>query len=77
MIDTLRDKVAIVTGAGHGIGASIAQTLALAGMRVAVNDLNPDRAEHTATAIRQAGGQAFWIAADISNKSLLHHTVKM
>ncbi len=64
----LENKVAIVTGAGRGIGAAIAQTLAAAGARVAVNDLNPDRAERVAAGIRESGGEAVGIAADISNK---------
>ncbi|MCB8983840.1 MAG: SDR family oxidoreductase [Ardenticatenaceae bacterium] len=64
----LDNQVAIVTGAGQGIGAAIAHTLAAAGARVAVNDINPDRAERTAVAIRTAGGQAIGVAADVSNK---------
>lgn len=64
----LDNKVAIVTGAGQGIGAAIAHTLAAAGAKVAVNDINPDRAEKTAVAIQQAGGQAIGLAADIANK---------
>ncbi len=76
MIDILHNKVAIVTGAGHGTGAAIAHTLAAAGARVAVNDLNPDRAERIASAIRQAGGQAIGIAADISNKFQCVHLVE-
>ena len=62
-------KVAIVTGAGQGLGAAIAKTLAdWGGIKVAVNDLNPDRAERVAAEIREAGGQAIGIAADVSNK---------
>jgi NAD(P)-dependent dehydrogenase (short-subunit alcohol dehydrogenase family) len=76
MIDTLQNKVAIVTGAGRGTGAAIAQTLAEAGARVAVNDLNPDRAERIAAAIRLAGHLAISIAADISNKFQCVHLVE-
>lgn len=65
---TLEGKVAIVTGAGQGLGRAIAGTLAAAGARVAVNDINPDRAERVSGEIRQAGGQAIAVAADISNK---------
>lgn len=72
----LDNKVAIVTGAGQGIGAAIAHTLAAAGANVAVNDINPDRAEKTAVAIQQAGGQAIGIAADIANKYQCAHLIE-
>ncbi|MDX1686621.1 MAG: SDR family NAD(P)-dependent oxidoreductase [Candidatus Promineifilaceae bacterium] len=64
----LEDKVAIVTGAGRGLGATIAHTLAAAGARVTVNDINPDRAEQVARAIREAGGAAVDVHADVANK---------
>ncbi|VAW40878.1 3-oxoacyl-[acyl-carrier protein] reductase [hydrothermal vent metagenome] len=69
-------KVAIVTGAGQGLGAAIAQTLANDGIRVAVNDLNPDRAERTAVSIREAGGEAIAIAADVANKFQCAHLIE-
>jgi len=50
--------------------------LAEAGARVAVNDLNPDRAERTADAIRRAGYQAAGISADISNKFQCVHLIE-
>ena len=50
----LENKVAIVTGAGGESGSAIAQALAKAGARVVVNDINPDRAERVAAAIRRA-----------------------
>ena len=71
----LTGQVAIVTGAGRGIGALVAELLAAAGAKVAVNDINPDRAERVASAIRDAGGQAAAIAADISNKFQCSHLV--
>ncbi len=73
---TLAGKVAIVTGAGQGLGRAIARTLAAAGARVAVNDINPDRAERVSGEIRQAGGQAIAVAADISNKFQCVHLVE-
>ncbi len=72
----LDNKVAIVTGAGRGIGAAIAHTLAAAGAKVAVNDINPDRAEKTAVSIQKAGGQAIGIAADIANKYQCAHLIE-
>lgn len=76
MVNPLQNKIAIVTGAGRGSGAAIAHSLSAAGACVAVNDLNPDRAERTAAAIRQAGGQAMGITADISNKFQCVHLVE-
>jgi len=70
-------KVAIVTGAGQGLGALIAKTLAVkGGMHVAVNDLNPDRAEKIAAEIRDAGAQAQAVAADVSNKFQCVHLIE-
>src|SRR5579871_5197517 len=69
MVDmsSLTDKVAIVTGASKGIGSGIAQALADAGARVAVN-YSSDRkgAERVAQAIMASGGEAIAIAADVS-----------
>lgn len=72
----LDGKVAIVTGAGQGLGEAIAKTLAAAGARVAVNDLNPDRAERVGAQIREAGGQAIGVMADVSNKFQCVHLVE-
>ena len=69
-------QVGIVTGAGQGLGATIARTLAAAGVRVAVNDINPDRAERTAVSIREAGGEAIAVAADVANKFQCVHLIE-
>ena len=69
-------KVAIITGAGQGLGAVIAQTLAAAGIRIVVNDINPDRAERTAVSIREAGGTAIAVAADVANKFQCAHLIE-
>jgi 3-oxoacyl-[acyl-carrier protein] reductase len=64
----LSNRVALVTGAGRGIGRSIALALAQSGARVCVNDINPDTAHATAGDILAAGGQAFDYTADVANK---------
>lgn len=55
---TLDDRVAVVTGAGRGLGRAYARALATAGARVVVNDMVADLAEDTVAAIRDAGGEA-------------------
>ena len=64
----LADKVAIVTGAGQGLGESVALRFAAEGARVAVVDLNPQTAAETVEKIRQAGGDAIVVVADCSDE---------
>jgi 2-hydroxycyclohexanecarboxyl-CoA dehydrogenase len=63
----LRDKVAVVTGAGSGIGQAIALSLAGEGARVVAADLQGDTAAATATAVKQQGGTALGLALDVTN----------
>lgn len=62
----LAGKVAVVTGGGSGFGEGIAQTFAREGAAVMVADLNADAAERVAAAIRDAGGKAAAVRADVS-----------
>ncbi|WP_227459999.1 SDR family oxidoreductase [Cupriavidus pauculus] len=62
----LAGKVAIVTGGGSGFGEGIARTFAREGAGVMVADLNAEAAERVAAAIRDAGGQAHAVRADVS-----------
>ena len=59
-------RIALVTGAGSGIGRAAAMALAAAGARVAATDLSPDAATSTADAVRALGGTALAVAADVS-----------
>jgi 3-oxoacyl-[acyl-carrier protein] reductase len=66
----LQDRVAIVTGAGTGIGRAIAEMFAREGARVAVNySRSREAAEEVVAGIRAAGGIALAIGADVSQVS--------
>jgi NAD(P)-dependent dehydrogenase (short-subunit alcohol dehydrogenase family) len=60
-------KIAIVTGAGQGIGKGVALRLAHEGAAVVVAEYNPDTAAQTSAAIQVAGGKALPYAVDISD----------
>lgn len=64
----LKDKTAIVTGGGRGIGRDIALGYAREGARVVVCDVDPNTAQVTAEDIAKAGGTALGLAADIAKK---------
>jgi len=65
----LSGRVALVTGAGQGVGAGIATTLAAHGAAVAVNDLDPGRAAGTVERITAAGGRAHAAIADVGDRA--------
>lgn len=65
MGDHVRGKSVIVTGAGGGFGRLTSQKLAALGARLTCADVNGEAAEATAAAIREAGGQAIGVAADV------------
>ncbi|NIO07751.1 MAG: SDR family NAD(P)-dependent oxidoreductase, partial [Deltaproteobacteria bacterium] len=60
-------KAALVTGAALGLGRSFARTLAEAGADVAIADINQERLPETEEIIKEAGGKALKIVADVSN----------
>jgi 2-hydroxycyclohexanecarboxyl-CoA dehydrogenase len=64
----MAEKVALITGAGAGIGAAVSRRFARDGMAVGVLDLNLESAEKVASDIRGTGGKAVALGANIANR---------
>ncbi|MFG3531000.1 SDR family NAD(P)-dependent oxidoreductase [Streptomyces sp. NPDC047917] len=67
-MERLKDKVAVITGAGSGIGRSAAELMSRQGARVVVADHNTQAAEETAAIIEAAGGQALPVTVDVTDE---------
>jgi NAD(P)-dependent dehydrogenase (short-subunit alcohol dehydrogenase family) len=72
----LKDKVAIVTGAGSGIGRATALLFAQEGADVLVNDINLSSAKETSETIRKMGGNTIANGADIADEKAVKEMVE-
>lgn len=76
----LEGKVALITGAGSGIGRAMAKLYAAEGARVVVSDVDEKGGHQTADAIKQNGGEAFFVKCDSSsaedNQSAVNRAVQ-
>ena len=75
------NKVALVTGAGSGIGRATAKTFANEGAKVVVADMDVEGGKETVRLIKNAGGEAIFVQADVSKPSeveaLIEKTVEI
>jgi len=73
-------KIALVTGAGMGIGRASALAFAREGAKVVVSDINSDTGKETVSLIKEAGGEAVFVKADVSKsdevQALINKTVE-
>jgi NAD(P)-dependent dehydrogenase (short-subunit alcohol dehydrogenase family) len=72
----LDGKVALITGGGRGIGAAAARMFAAEGAKVALAEIAQEAGEATATGIREAGGEALFIATDVADPEQVERAVR-
>src|SRR5438046_4641253 len=68
-MNRLKDKVAVVTGGGDGIGRAICDLFAEEGAAVIIAEKNPDKGKQAAEQIIRSGGRAHFIATDVADEA--------
>ncbi|WP_337100437.1 SDR family oxidoreductase [Paenibacillus sp. YIM B09110] len=76
MSELLKDKVAVITGAGSGIGRAAALHLARNGANICLFDLNNNRTEEAEQAIHDMGGQSLFVDVDVSDPLRVQQAVQ-
>ncbi len=75
-MNTLKNKIALITGGASGIGRATAILFAKAGAAVAIVDLNTELGQSAVKEIEAAGGQAIFIACDVTQAEDCRHAVE-
>lgn len=72
----LKNKVAIITGAGSGQGRAAALIFSTEGAKIAVSDWKPELGDETVTLVKKAGGEAIFIRSDVSESADVQNLVR-
>src|SRR5690606_35042378 len=75
LMNPLKDKVALVTGAGQGLGAAICRSLSEAGVVVALGDIKPDGLKKTAAGLTEAGCEAQTYVLDVGDRESVERVI--
>lgn len=74
--DEFANKVAIVTGAGQGMGKAVAERLAQGGSKIVVFDINPDQAEAAISSLNEYSSESMVVTGDVTKKDDVEKAVK-
>jgi NAD(P)-dependent dehydrogenase (short-subunit alcohol dehydrogenase family) len=76
VVELLKDRSVLVTGAGGGIGSATALVLAAHGARLILTDVNEEAGEAATAAVAASGGEAYFVPADLSSESAIQGLLK-
>ncbi len=76
MTDMLKDLAVLITGAGGGIGSATALVMARHGARLILTDVNEEAGEVATKAVTSAGGEAYFVRADLGSEDAIAGLVK-
>lgn len=76
MSSEFQNKIALITGAGQGMGKAVALTLAQQGAHIAINDIDPASAEKTAKELQKLGINAIAVPANVTDKIDVKHMIQ-